>query len=554
VTRTGIASASPGRRLADLVARTAEARPESIAVVGVEESFDYATLDALALGTARRLVEAGCRSLDRVALLAPKSARTIAAYVGVLEAGGIVVPLDPASPSARQERILRSARPRCLLAGDGSAARLAELRAAGALAGLRVGWIGHGEAPEDPAPELVWDEIASAAGDTGRGGPRGADDPAQILYTSGSTGEPKGVVVRHSSVLAFVDWAVRHFGIRPGERLSCHSPLHFDLSTFDLFGAFAAGAELHLVPPELNLLPHRLAEWIRERRLTQWFSVPSVLTYLASFDAVREGDFPELERLLWCGEVFPTPALAGWMRRLPHVRFTNLYGPTETTIASSFHDVPAPPADERAPVPVGTACEGEELRVLDAELRPVAVGETGELYIGGVGLSPGYWNDPERTRAAFLPDPGRPGERIYRTGDLARLDERGRVHLVGRSDSQIKSRGYRIELGEIESALAATRLIREAVVTAVPTDGFEGHQICCAYVPAPDRPAAPPDLRRELGRLLPVYMIPGRWLTLERLPRNGSGKLDRRAILETFVDLRGATAHGPAALRPSARL
>ena len=545
---------SAPRLLPELVSRCAERWPRSRAVVSDGETLDYAGLEELSDRMARLLAENGCRSCDRVALLAPKSARTIVAYLGVLKAGAIVVPLDVASPGARQERILRSSSSRCLLVGDGAAGRLGELRDSGALGGVRVGWIGRGRPPAEAAVDFDWTALdgQSAAPPSAR--PRSADDPAQILYTSGSTGEPKGVVVRHSSILRFVDWAVRHFDIGHGERLSCHSPLHFDLSTFDLFGAFAAGAELHLIPTELNLLPHRLAERIREARLTQWFSVPSVLTYLASFDVVRDGDFPELRRLLWCGEVFPTPALLHWMKRLPHVRFANLYGPTETTIASSYYDLPAPPADERESIPIGVACEGEELLVLDEQLRPVPPGETGELCIRGVGLSPGYWNDPERTRAVFVPDPADPATRIYRTGDLARTDARGLVHLVGRVDSQIKSRGYRIELGEIESALAATRLTREAVVTAVPTDGFEGHQICCAYVPAPGCSAAPVEVRRELGRLLPGYMIPARWMKLDRLPRNGSGKLDRRAVKQTFVEIRGPGSHGTAALRQSTRV
>ena len=176
---------------------------------------------------------------------------------------------------------------------------------------------------------------------------RDIDDAAYILFTSGSTGTPKGVVITHHNVSEFVAWANGHFGVADDDRQSAHSPLHFDLSVYDLFGTLAAGAELHLVPPEVNLLPNKVTQFIRDHQLTQWFSVPSVLNAIASRDVLREGDFPALRRLLWCGEVLPTPTLIYWMERLPHVRFTNLYGPTETTIASSFYTVPSTPVRPR---------------------------------------------------------------------------------------------------------------------------------------------------------------------------------------------------------------
>jgi amino acid adenylation domain-containing protein len=362
-------------------------------------------------------------------------------------------------------------------------------------------------------------------------------DRAHILFTSGSTGTPKGVMITHASVIRFVEWATDYFGLSAADRLSGHSPFHFDLSTFDLFGTFAAGAQLHLVPPELNVLPHRLAEFIRDSGLTQWFSVPSVLALMTQLDVVRPGDFPSLRRLLWCGEVFPTRALRYWMTRLPHVTFTNLYGPTEATIASSYYSVARCPDDDRAAIPIGQACAGEDLLVLDETLHPVSPGEIGDLYIRGVGLSPGYWRDPDKTHAAFLRDPSGtgPADRMYRTGDLAKVGADGLVYFVGRADTQIKSRGYRIELGEIEAALLTLRDIREAAVVALPTDTFEGTAIGCAYVARPNTPVAPLQLRRELAKLLPAYMLPSRWRAHERLPRNINGKIDRRRIREEWT-------------------
>ena len=216
-------------------------------------------------------------------------------------------------------------------------------------------------------------------------------------------------MITHANVVAFVEWALRHFGTRAGDRISGHPPLHFDLSTFDIYATLAAGAELHLVPASLGLDPKGTARFIRDRELTQWFSVPSVLTYMARFDAVAQDDFPSLERLLWCGEVLPTPVLAHWMRRLPHVRFTNLYGPTEATIASSFYDVPEVPRRR-----VGARCRSagpataRSLLVLDGDYARRRSARSASCTSRGVGLSPGYWRDEEKTAAAFRADPRDP--------------------------------------------------------------------------------------------------------------------------------------------------
>jgi non-ribosomal peptide synthetase component F len=330
---------------------------------------------------------------------------------------------------------------------------------------------------------------------------------------------------------------MKYFGMGSSDRNSGHPPLHFDLSQFDIFGTFAAGAQLHLVPADLSLLPHKIADFIRDSELTQWFSVPSVLNYMARFDVVKADDFPTLKRLLWCGEVFPTPALIYWMERLPHVSFTNLYGPTETTIASSYYTVRKRPENPREPVPIGNACEGEKLLVLDENFRHLAPGEIGDLYIAGVGLSPGYWNDPAKTRASFVQCPKGPAakERIYKTGDLAVIDAEGLVYYVGRADSQVKSRGYRIELGEIEAALNALGTLEDCAVLGVPSDGFDGTTICCAYVAAPHANVNAASLRSELRKILPRYMLPARWAPFAHLPKNSSGKTDRPQLTRIFA-------------------
>ena len=479
---------------------------------------------------ARLLRAAGVEPGDRVALMVPKLPAAIVGMHAVLEASAAYVPVDLASPAPRADLVVGAAQPRAVLAAGPAAGLLDELCERGALDGVRVisvdpEWSGGQRQAADYGPP----DWASCADDalTGSGGP---ERLAHILFTSGSTGVPKGVQITHSMVSAFVDWAVGHFGTSPGERISGHPPLHFDLSTFDIFASLKAGAELHLVPAAANLHPGALADFIRDRALDQWFSVPSTLAFMAGSGVIEQDDFPALKRVLFCGEAMPTPVLAEWMRRVPHASYTNLYGPTETTIASSYYDVPADLEDEAQPVPIGVPCPGEDLLVLDERFQPLPGGEIGEIFIAGVGLSPGYWRDSDKTAAAFVQTPCGRG-RIYRTGDLGWVGEGGILGYAGRADSQIKHRGYRIELGEIEAALNGLSELRECAVVAVRTGGFEATEICCAFV---SDGADAPRLRTALARSLPTYMLPTRWQVVHALPKNANGKIDRRALREGF--------------------
>jgi len=506
----------------------ADARPDAPALV-LGESWTYSSVEETSNRLAALLVDAGCRPGDRIGILLPKSIRAVISILATLKASCIYVPLDTATPVRRLAAIIDSCAFRCILTGESFAGQLAEaLHLCPAARDVRIGWL------NDTAPRLpsafTWSDLA-AAPSTPFACHRKPDDPAHILFTSGSTGTPKGVVVTHASVCHFVDWAVGEFDMQAGDRHSGHPPLHFDLSTFDMFGTFASGATLYLITPEMSLLPHKLADFIRTNRLTQWFSVPSLLHYMAKFDAIRPRDFPDLRRLLWCGEAIATPTLIHWMNRLPHVRFTNLYGPTETAIASSYYHVPSCPLDETARIPIGAACPGEELVVLDEQLQPALPGETGMLYIRGVGLSPGYWQDPKKTAEVFL---NTPDGRMYRTGDLASVDD-GLIYLHGRADSQIKTRGYRIELGDIESALRTVPGVADCAVVAVPTQSFAGLAICCAYTASEQH--TPESLRRQLVELLPPYMIPAQWRAMTALPLNANGKTDRVRLREEFASL-----------------
>lgn len=515
----------------------AERRPEAVALVMEDRVLTYGQLEEVTNRLARQLKAAGCQKGDRVCFAIPKSPEAIIAILGILKADCIHVPLDTASPAPRVSKLLRSSEPRLILGVAASSKLLDELFSAAEFRNaVRVGWMENAAEVQNFVPAFTLKDLGQHSA-----GPldwqTSSHEAAHLLFTSGSTGEPKGVVITHANVTHFVKWATNYFGMSQSDRVSCHPPLHFDLATFDIFGAFAVGAQLHLVPPELSLLPNKLAGFIRDSQLTQWFSVPSVLNYMAKFDVVRFDDFPALTRLLWCGEVFPTSALIYWMKRLPRVSFTNLYGPTEATIASSYYTVPVCPTDHSQAIPIGQACDGEELLVLDGNLRPVAHGEAGDLYIRGVGLSPGYWRDSQKTESAFVRYNG--DDRIYRTGDLARIGKDGLIYFVGRADTQIKSRGYRIELGEIEAALSAIPELKECAVVAIATEGFENKLICCAYVVQDHAQLNPPEICQRLSKVLPPYMLPSRLQGFVALPKNANGKIDRRK-LETAFELESA--------------
>lgn len=524
--------------LHEWVTQTACRTPDSRAVIGEDEILSYREIDEYSNRLARLLGALGCARGDRVGLFAPNSAIAVGSLIGVLKAGCAYVPFDPAGPVERNADIVRQCAPTLILAGGCSHQAIADLVVHADATAIPIGWIGPGPVPEAASFDRADVERASSAANPMDVGP---DDLAYVMFTSGTTGSPKGVPITHGNVSAFIRWAVNYFELGPTDKLSAHTALTFDLSTFDIHAAFAAGAELHQVPKRVRMMPHEVAGFIEERELTVWFSVPSQLAYVARFEGLEGRSLPSIRHIIWCGDVLATPALLHWKRRLPGVTFTNLYGPTETTVASSYYRVPDDFDDPGLAIPIGFACEGEQLLVLDDRLQPVPQGEVGDLYIGGAGLSSGYWGDPVRTAAAFVERVGSSPSpvRLYRTGDLGRIGPDGVAHFLGRADFQIKKSGYRVEPEEVENALLALPEVAACVVVAVAADDFTGSAIGCAYVLSNGEPLHPRELKKRLARTLPDYMVPTRWQALDDLPVDSRGKTDRvraRAILEASRD------------------
>jgi amino acid adenylation domain-containing protein len=517
--------------LHDLVAYAARNTRDAPAVVDGDRVVSYGELDGWSNAIARTLVDQGVAPGDRVAIYLDKSAEAVAAVYGILKAGAVYVPFDPTSPSARLAYIASNAEIRVACTSSKKLAALGEIAAAAPIATAIV--------LDDPADApsalaVVGADAVHATDPSPFAVRRIPEDLAYILYTSGSTGNPKGVMLSHRAALGFVDWAVDALGVNGTDRLSSHAPLHFDLSIFDLFAAAAAGAAVVLVPTSTSRFPVEVHRFIERQAITIWYSVPSVLSMLTLRGGLTVGSLPSLRVMLFAGEVFPTKHLRELMSLLPHAAFWNLYGPTETNVCTAYAVPPLDAANDD-PIPIGRAIDGDEAFVVTEADRLAGPGEVGVLYIRGATVMSGYWNDPDRTDRTLAPSPFHAPLRdlAYCTGDLVRARPDGNLEFLGRRDLQIKSRGYRIELGDVEAALHAHEAVVEAAVVAVPDEmvGNRIHAFVAARAETSDR-----SLIDTCKARLPAYMVPDRLERLDALPKTSTGKIDRQALTQLAAE------------------
>jgi amino acid adenylation domain-containing protein len=514
--------------LHELFSAAAARAPLAAAVVEPDAGeIGYGALDAISNRLRDRLATLGVARGDRVGLFMRKGIDTVAALLGALKVGAAYVPVDPGAPPARGAYILHNCAVKVVVVdADREQALRSELAMLGAVPALlvvdREGAAGLAAAldaadaaqPAAPVPSVHSDP----------------DDLAYILYTSGSTGKPKGVMLSHRNAVSFVDWCSEVFEPSAADRFSSHAPFHFDLSILDLHVCFKHGATLVLVGEDIGKDAPRLAKLIADERISVWYSAPSILALLAQYGNLVAHDYSALRQVLFAGEVFAVKHLRTLTELLPHARYFNLYGPTETNVCT-WHEVPLPvPPERNTPFPIGKTCSHLRSRVTDEQGAEVPAGSEGELCIAGPGVMQGYWALPEQTARGF--HVAADGTRWYRTGDIVTEDGDGIHTYRGRRDRMVKRRGYRVELGEIEAGLYRHPGVKEAAVIAA-ADADAGVQIT-AFLAAQDAAKRPSliEMKRFCAEHLPLYMLPDRFVWQPALPKTSTDKIDYQRLKE----------------------
>lgn len=503
----------------------AERQPDHVVFAVPGQTLTYGALVARAARLANVLIAHGVQRGDRVGVYFQKSIESAIAIYAVLQAGAVYVPLDPAAPPQRTRAVLDQCQARVLLSHDAQGAKLkdllplqidaligpSQLEGAGVTI---VSW--HDAMTADAAPATV---------------PHASElDLAYIIFTSGSTGQPKGIMHTHRSGRAYSRMAGALYDVRPEDRLTSLSPLHFDMSTFDYLCAPQHGAMTMIVPDPYMKLPASMSELVQDEGLTIWYSVPFALTQLLLYGAMDDHDLSSLRWVLFGGEPFAPKHLAALTEALPQARFSNVYGPAEVNQCTVHHLPPRWQETDGQP-PIGIPCANTDLRIVDEDLCPVADGAPGELLVRSPSVMRGYWDRPDLNDRALVqrPGPGGVDDLWLCTGDIVRQRPDGLLSFHGRADRQVKVRGYRVELDEVEDILSSHPGVEEA--SAYPVRVSDTLTVIESTITGrSDATLSPDDVLRYASSRLPAYAMPVSLAVVAAFPRTSSGKIDWKAL------------------------
>ena len=502
------------RNILDYFSDTVHEKAGEIAVIHNNDSITFGELDRKSRCLAIELLKLQKQSDTMpVAVFLPKSIGVVIADIAACYSGDFFSNLDVKTPIERIKNILEVMRPGIIVTDTKSGALL---DAAEAL-NIPLLYIDHVDWSKDDGDGVLLEQRLAERIDT---------DPFCIINTSGSTGTPKGVILNHRSFFDFMAWSFETFNFDGSEIIGSLSPTIFDIYVFELCLTMIKGSTMVLLDAGLAIFPAKLLQEVQRQKVSFIFWVPTIMVNIANMGLLSKILLPELKLVWFAGEVFPTKQFNIWKRGLPNAKFVNLYGPIEITLDCIVHIVDSE-IPENMPLPIGKPCKNTDVLLLNDNDERCAQGEIGEICVRGTSLAMGYYNNPEKTAAAFVQNPLNKSypELIYRTGDLAYVDENGLIMFKGRKDSLIKHMGYRIELGEIEHIIVnKLKLVKNCCAVYA----YEKKEIVLFYEKTDT--VSDLDIRKALAAEFPRYMVPTRYTVMDELPRNTNGKIDRNML------------------------
>lgn len=489
-----------------------EQYPEKIAFADEKRSITFRELYVEAQKVACVIAhKCGNITNQPIMVYIDRSVESIVAFMGILYSGNFYCPIDITMPYERINKIISALDAATVIYAN----KIPDISNVNRIDLSAIADVSEHEILKT---ESGWQKILDV-------------DPAYVLFTSGSTGQPKGVVINHAAIIDYAEWLCNKFDFSEKTVLGNQASFHFDFSVADIYSTLKNAATMYMIPKEKFAFPRELLTYVETKGINTVFWVPSVLISIANSDVLREVKLTNLDKLLFCGEVMPNKQLNIWRHFYPNKLYVNMYGPTETTVASTYYIVDREFKDEES-LPIGRPCENSGILLLNQDNRLAEINEIGEICIRGIGVSMGYYGDEERTAENFVQNPlnNKYHEIIYRTGDLGKYNERLELIYVGRKDHQIKHQGYRIELGEIESVADAVAGIERSC--ALYDDENKKIVLFCTIG---DGDITEKKIYMSLKNKLPRYMLPGLIHILEKLPLNVNGKIDRKELKRNYM-------------------